>query len=95
VKYLRDKFQNCAYGHTDILGVYCKPKHDPKGHRPSVVFEDKLVSGDAQSGGNAESLEWLPVDNGTPLVFDHPKILQDYHNGKFIKVPTGHQSKVT
>lgn len=73
---------NLKIAPTDILGVYSNPMRDPRGHRISVVFVGKVVNGDAQAGGDADSLEWLPVDNQTPLAFDHHKILQDYLHWK-------------
>ena len=70
---------NLKVAPTDILGVYSNPMRDPRGHRISVVFVGRVVSGDAHSGGDAQSLEWLPVDDqALPLAFDHHKILQDY-----------------
>ena len=76
---------NLKIAPTDILGVYSNPMRDPRGHRISVVFVGKVVSGDAQAGGDADSLEWLPVDNQTALAFDHHKILQDYLHWKDYK----------
>jgi 8-oxo-dGTP diphosphatase len=76
---------NLKIAPTDILGVYSNPMRDPRGHRISVVFVGKVVSGDAQAGGDTDSLEWLPVDNQTPLAFDHHKILQDYLHWKDYK----------
>ena len=69
---------NLKIAPTDILDVYSNPMRDPRSHRISVVFVGNVVSGDAQSGSDAESLEWLPLDNKTPLAFDDHNILQDY-----------------
>jgi 8-oxo-dGTP diphosphatase len=69
---------NLKIAPTDTIGVSSNPMCDPTSHRISVVVVGRLMTGHAKSGGDAESLEWLPADNETPLAFDHLKILQDY-----------------
>jgi len=63
---------------TDILGVYSDPSRDPRGHRISITFIAKLVSGEAKASSDAESIEWLPQNEQKELGFDHNKILKDY-----------------
>jgi 8-oxo-dGTP diphosphatase len=76
---------NLKIAPTDILGVYSNPMRDPSGHKISITFVGKVVSGDAHAGGDAESLEWVPVDEQTAFAFDHQKILQDYLDWKDYK----------
>lgn len=67
---------------------------DPRGHRINVVFVGKVVSGDAQSGGDAEPLEWYPVDNEThPLRLITINFCMITYIGKITKVLIGHQCK--
>jgi 8-oxo-dGTP diphosphatase len=63
---------------TDILGVYSDPSRDPRGHRISVAFIAKVISGEAKPSSDAESIEWLSVNEIKELGFDHNKILKDY-----------------
>jgi 8-oxo-dGTP diphosphatase len=63
---------------TDILGVYSDPSRDPRGHRISVTFIAKVISGEAKPSSDAESIEWLSVNEIKELGFDHNKILKDY-----------------
>jgi len=63
---------------TDILGVYSDPSRDPRGHRISVAFIARVISGEAKPSSDAESIEWLSVNEIKELGFDHNKILKDY-----------------
>ena len=63
---------------TDILGVYSDPSRNPRGHRISVAFIAKVISGEAKPSSDAESIEWLSVNEIKELGFDHNKILKDY-----------------
>jgi 8-oxo-dGTP diphosphatase len=69
---------NLAIELTDILGVYSDPSRDPRGHRISITFIAKIISGEAKAADDAESVEWLPVNDQRDLAFDHKKILDDY-----------------
>jgi len=70
---------------TDILGVYSDPSRDPRGHRISVVFIAKVISGEAKPSSDAESIEWLSVNEIKELGFDHNKILKDYRQWRNTK----------
>ena len=70
---------------TDILGVYSDPSRDPRGHRISITFIATIKSGDAKVADDAESIEWLPINEQKDLAFDHNKILKDYRQWKKTK----------
>ena len=70
---------------TDILGVYSDPSRDPRGHRISITFLATIKSGDAKAADDAESIEWLPINEQKDLAFDHNKILKDYRQWKQTK----------
>ena len=70
---------------TDILGVYSDPSRDPRGHRISVTFIAKVISGEAKPSSDAESIEWISVNEIKELGFDHNKILKDYQKWKSAK----------
>lgn len=63
---------------TDILGIYSDPQRDPRGHTISITFVGKITNGDAKAGDDADSIEWISIDDERHLAFDHHKILQDY-----------------
>jgi 8-oxo-dGTP diphosphatase len=65
---------------TDILGVYSDPQRDPRGHTISITFIGKINNGDAKAGDDADSIEWISIDDQRHLAFDHHKILQDYRD---------------
>jgi NUDIX domain len=69
----------------DILGVYSDPSRDPRGHRISITFLATIKSGDAKAADDAESIEWLPINEQKDLAFDHNKILKDYRQWKQTK----------
>jgi 8-oxo-dGTP diphosphatase len=58
---------------TDILGVYSDPSKDPRGHRISIAFIARIISGEAKASDDAESVEWLPVNDQMDLAFDFYK----------------------
>jgi 8-oxo-dGTP diphosphatase len=70
---------------TDILGVYSDPSRDPRGHRISITFIARIISGEAKAAGDAESVEWLPLNDQRDLAFDHNKILKDYQQWRKTK----------
>lgn len=70
---------------TDILGVYSDPARDPRGHRISVTFIARIISGEAKAADDAESIEWLPLNDQRNLAFDHNKILKDYQQWRNTK----------
>ena len=69
----------------DILGVYSAPNRDPRGHVVSIVFIAKIISGNAKAGDDADSFEWLTIEDlikNKRVAFDHIKILEDYREWK-------------
>ena len=70
---------------TDILGVYSDPSRNPRGHRISVAFIAKVIGGEAKPSSDAESIEWLSVNEIKELGFDHNKILKDYRQWRNTK----------
>ena len=58
---------------------------DPRGHRISITFIAKIISGEAKAADDAESVEWLPVNDQRDLAFDHNKILKDYQQWRKTK----------
>jgi 8-oxo-dGTP diphosphatase len=76
---------NLAIEPTDILGVYSDPSRDHRGHIISITFIAKIISGEAEAGDDAESVEWLPVNDQKALAFDHNKILKDYQQWRKTK----------
>ena len=76
---------NLSIESTDILGVYSDPKRDPRRHKISVIFIVRVISGKAKAGDDAESVEWLSINNKKNLAFDHNKILEDYRKWRKAK----------
>jgi 8-oxo-dGTP diphosphatase len=68
-----------------ILGVYSAPNRDPRGHVVSIVFIAKIISGTAKAGDDADSFEWLTIEDlikNKRVAFDHIKIIEDYREWK-------------
>lgn len=64
-------------GPVAFLGVWGDPGRDPRGRTISVVYIAELGSTATASGSDdAESAEWLDVENATNLAFDHDAILE-------------------
>ena len=72
---------------TDILGVYSAPNRDPRGHVISIVFVGKIMGGVPKAADDADSFEWLRLDDLTnsKVAFDHICILEDYKRWKVSK----------
>lgn len=73
---------------TDILGVYSAPQRDPRGHVISIVFIGKVISGEARAGDDADSFEWVSIDDlikNKRVGFDHIAIIEDYRKWKVSK----------
>lgn len=71
-----------------ILGVYSAPNRDPRGHVVSIVFIAKIISGTPKAGDDADSFEWLTIEDlikNKRVAFDHIKIMEDYHEWKTSK----------
>ncbi|WP_414999137.1 NUDIX domain-containing protein [Desulfovibrio sp.] len=67
-------------GLTGLLGVYSRPKRDPRQHTLTVVFTGKARNPDAiQAGDDAAQAAFYPLDAlPEPLVFDHAEILEHF-----------------
>ena len=76
---------NLSIEPTDILGVYSDPERDPRRHKISITFIVRVISGKAKAGDDAESVEWLSINNKKNLAFDHNKILEDYRKWRKTK----------
>ncbi len=69
----------------DILGVYSAPNRDPRGHVVSIVFVAKMIGGNAKAGDDADSFEWLTIEDlikNKRVAFDHIKLIEDYREWK-------------
>jgi ADP-ribose pyrophosphatase YjhB (NUDIX family) len=67
------------------------PLRDPRMHTISVTFITKIVQGNEAANDDAESLQWVNVDDElgrliqtNKIAFDHPKILSDFKNWRKI-----------
>jgi len=68
-----------------ILGVYSAPNRDPRGHVVSIVFIAKMIGGNAKAGDDADSFEWLTIEDlikNKRVAFDHIRIIEDYREWK-------------
>lgn len=63
-----------------LLGCYSRPDRDPRGHTVSLVFVAR-ARGEPQARDDAKDLRICAPDRPpSPLVFDHPLILQHYRH---------------
>lgn len=60
-----------------LLGVYCDPGRDPRGHTVSVVYLCRAVGGELRGGDDAAQARWFGDLAGVPLAFDHAAILTE------------------
>ncbi len=65
---------------TGLLGVYSRPKRDPRQHTLTVVYTGRARNPDAICGGDdAARAAFYPLDAlPQPLVFDHAEILEHF-----------------
>lgn len=65
---------------TGLLGVYSRPKRDPRQHTLTVVFTGRARNPDAIcAGDDAAQAAFYPMDAlPQPLVFDHAEILEHF-----------------
>lgn len=65
---------------TGLLGVYSRPKRDPRQHTLTVVFTGKARNPDAIcAGDDAAQAAFYPLGAlPQPLVFDHAEILEHF-----------------
>jgi 8-oxo-dGTP diphosphatase len=61
-----------------LVGVYSRPRRDPRGHTVSIAFETKL-SGmeEPKAGSDAASVAWIADWRQVTLAFDHAEIIGD------------------
>ena len=69
---------------TGLLGVYSRPKRDPRQHTLTVVFTGKARNPDAIcAGDDAAQAAFYPLDAlPQPLVFDHAEILEHFRQAQ-------------
>lgn len=61
-----------------LLGCYSDPRRDPRGHTVSLVYVAR-ASGAPRAGDDVRTCLIADIRHITvPLVFDHPRILEDY-----------------
>ena len=65
---------------TGLLGVYSRPRRDPRQHTLSVVFTGRARdAAQLRAGDDAAAAAFYPLDAlPAPLVFDHARILADF-----------------
>jgi 8-oxo-dGTP diphosphatase len=60
-----------------ILGVYSNPERDPRGHRISIAYLCKKISGELKPGSDASDARFFKEIDKDWLAFDHAQILRD------------------
>ncbi len=84
-----ETFEHCAIREVEeetglktevlgLVGVYSDPDRDPRGHTVSAVFHMRPTGGALGGGDDAETAEWIPLDDLPKLAFDHGRILEDF-----------------
>lgn len=65
---------------TGLLGVYSRPKRDPRQHTLTVVYTGRARNPEAvMAGDDAAHAAFYPLDDlPAPLVFDHAEILNHF-----------------
>ena len=65
---------------TGLLGVYSRPKRDPRQHTLTVVYTGRAHNPEAiMAGDDAAHAAFYPLDDlPAPLVFDHAEILEHF-----------------
>jgi len=62
----------------DLIGIYSAPDRDPRGHFVTAVYHLKPLTKRTRAGDDADSAEWLSLDDLPELAFDHARIVQDF-----------------
>jgi 8-oxo-dGTP diphosphatase len=62
---------------VELVGLYSDPDRDPRGHFVTAVYRLKVVGGRLKAGDDAESAEWVPLDDLPEFAFDHDRIVKD------------------
>lgn len=64
-------------GKLRLLGVYCDPARDPRGHTCSVAFLTRVRQATPKAGDDAADAEWVARWWKVEMAFDHARILAD------------------
>lgn len=65
-------------GHMHLVGVYSKPKRDPRGHTVSIAYVAVVTRAKKVRGGDdAVSASFVPDWRKLKLAFDHNTIVRD------------------
>jgi 8-oxo-dGTP diphosphatase len=64
-------------GRLELVGVYCDPGRDPRGHTCSVAFLTRVARAVPKAGDDAAAAEWVESWSKLDLAFDHARILRD------------------
>jgi 8-oxo-dGTP diphosphatase len=60
-----------------LIGVYSKPKRDPRGHTVSVAYLMQVGNATPKAGDDAQSATFVTAWRGKRLAFDHNQIVAD------------------
>ncbi len=67
---------------TGLVGVYSEPGRDPRHHTLSVVYAAQALDlSRLSAGSDAARVQFFPLSDLPPLVFDHARILFDFVRG--------------
>lgn len=65
-------------GHIHLVGVYSKPKRDPRGHTVSIAYVAVVTRAkNVRGGDDAASAAFVPDWRKLKLAFDHNAIVRD------------------
>lgn len=64
-------------GDLRLVGVYCDPKRDPRGHICSVAYLARVEGAAPVAGDDAAAAEWVDDWRAQSIAFDHAQILAD------------------
>lgn len=61
----------------DLIGIYSDPNRDPRGHTITIVYFLDILSGELNSGDDANDVNFFDLKDLPQLAFDHNIILKD------------------
>lgn len=61
----------------DLIGIYSDPNRDPRGHTITIVYLLDILSGELNSGDDANDANFFDLKDLPQLAFDHNIILKD------------------